>query len=67
MNLRYCMTTAHYNCKEDGHPCEVMAELGITYDRAIPQSLGDQWWYYDCKNVPDNLPAFLTPLNKDWK
>jgi len=41
---------------------ERMRELGITYQHATPQTSGDQWWFWNCKNVPDSLPADLTPL-----
>lgn len=67
MNIRFCMMTAHYDCGEDGHPQKVMDQLGITYSRAIPQSIADQWWFYDCENVPAELPAFLTEMNKEIK
>jgi len=42
-----------------GHPQEVMKELGITYQHATPQSLGDQWWFWNCENIPDTLPGYL--------
>jgi hypothetical protein len=27
--------------------------------------MGDQWWFWNCENVPDPLPEWLTPLNVD--
>lgn len=45
------------------HPQVVMKQLGITYQRATPQSLGDQWWFWNCENVPDILPSYLEDLN----
>ncbi len=41
------------------HPQIAMKDMGITYKQAIPQSLGDQWWFQDCENVPDPLPLYL--------
>lgn len=47
------------------HPQKAMVELGITYQHATPQSMGDQWWFWNCENSPDNLPPFLTVLELD--
>lgn len=39
-----------------------MRKLGITYEHATPQSMGDCWWFWNCKNVPNPLPAALEVL-----
>lgn len=65
MHLRYCMMTAGIDCNEDRHPQLVMRELGITYQHATPQSMGDQWWFWNCQNVPSELPKYLTELRLD--
>lgn len=62
MNLIYSYMTAGFDCNEDRHAQEVMRELGITYHHAIPQSLGDCWQFFDCKNLPKKLPKYLTEL-----
>ena len=49
----------------DDHPQKVMEHLGITYAHSTPQSVADQWWFWGCKNVPDELPKFLKPLDLD--
>lgn len=36
-----------------------MKELGITYQLAVPQSIGDCWWFFNCENVPAELPEYL--------
>lgn len=64
MHLRYKMTDAYY-CGEQRHPQVVMKELGITYQHATPQSMGDQWWFWNCENVPEVLPQYLTDLGMD--
>lgn len=64
-HLRFCMMTAVIDCKENRHPQIVMKELGIKYQHATPQSMGDQWWFWNCENLPDNIPQFLTDLNLD--
>jgi hypothetical protein len=71
-NLRFCMMYTHYskdkaNAGEikrmgSAHPQKTMEELGITYERAIPQSIADQWWFLNCANVPKDLPPFLKDL-----
>lgn len=45
------------------HPQEVMRELGITYQHSTPQSMGDQWWFWNCENIPSTLPKYLSELN----
>lgn len=36
-----------------------MKDLGITYQLAVPQSISDCWWFFNCENVPDELPKYL--------
>lgn len=62
--LRFCMIGAYYAGVE-GHPQLVMKELGITYVHAVPQSMGDQWWFYIPKNLPQELPSYLTLKDVD--
>lgn len=62
MNLRYCLMSAHIDCHEPRHPQLVMKELGITYQHSTPQSMGDQWWFWNCQNVPAKLPEYLKSL-----
>jgi len=63
-------THLHYDCMEAPtgneykHPQEVMKELGITYKHAAPQSLYDSWQFWDCDNVPDELPPWIKI--EDW-
>ena len=47
------------------HPQKAMGELGITYQHATPQSIADCWWFWNCVNIPDSLPPFLTELEVD--
>jgi len=44
------------------HPETVMKRFGITYQHATPQSMADQWWFWNCENVPDPLPAHFSEL-----
>lgn len=45
------------------HPQLIMEELGITYQHVTPQSLFDQIWFWNCENLPEKLPIYLSPLN----
>lgn len=56
MNLRLDL----YKVTE--HAQKIMADLGITYQIATPQSISDEWWFWNCENVPDPLPPFLSEL-----
>ena len=47
------------------HPQKSMKELGINYQHATPQSMGDQWWFWNCENLPEALPPFLTEMDVD--
>jgi hypothetical protein len=55
---RYCLPTA-WEVGENRHAQEVMRALGITYAAASAHSLGEQWWFWDCQNLPDPLPPYL--------
>ena len=65
MHLRYDIMVAYIDCNEKRHAQTVMRELGITYQHAKPQSLGDQWWFWNCKDVPAILPEYITELKLD--
>lgn len=61
MHLRYWA-----NIDSPGkHPQQVMRELGITYQVSTPQSIADQWWFWNCENIPSELPPFLEVMEKD--
>ena len=46
------------------HPQQIMKRLGITYQHATPQSIYDCWWFWNCENIPDELPPCLEVLNR---
>ena len=46
-----------------GHPQEIMKKIGITYQYATPQSMGNQWWFWNCENLPKELPEYLEVAN----
>jgi hypothetical protein len=53
-HLRYSLYSS-----PNGHPQVVMKNLGITYQHATPQSIIDEWWFWNCENIPDSLPIYL--------
>ena len=57
MILRYDMWT-----DDPRHPVEVMKALGITYTRAEPQPIADQWLFFGCQNVPETLPKHIDKI-----
>ena len=70
-HLKFCMMHHFYSKNEEEkrisgmHPQKAMKELGITYQHATPQSMGDQWWFWNCENIPEVLPSFLDELKAD--
>lgn len=58
-NIRICCI----ECKQ--HPVEYLNSIGVTYKKAIPQSLRDQWWFLDCENLPNKWPNFMTKLKTE--
>lgn len=61
-HLRYDLIGAAY-AGENRHPQTVMREMGITYEHAIPQSMGDQWWLFNCEH--GDLPTYIAEMKAD--
>lgn len=64
MNLRFDCMTYGRQCENITlrHPVAVMKALNIDYIHSTPQSIVDCWWFWDCTNIPDELPDYLTQL-----
>ena len=62
MHLKYWYNEAGMIYNENRHAQTVMKELGITYTHSTPQSMGDQFWFWNCSNIPDNLPSYIEEL-----
>ena len=60
-HLSFCCMYGILDSEErpEGHPQEIMKRLGITYQHATPQSISDQWWFWNCENIPKELPPYL--------
>lgn len=50
---------------ENRHAQEVMKELGITYQHSTPQSISTSFWFWNCENIPEKLPEYITELKID--
>lgn len=59
INLRRNWYVENY---EETHPPK---HYGIEFDLAVPQTLGDQSWYFNCRNIPDTLPKGYSILHGD--
>jgi hypothetical protein len=64
MHLRLDLRSA-FDAGENRHAVEIMRALGIAYEHATPQSIADQWWFWNCSNVPAPLPRYITTLDLD--
>ena len=64
-HLRYDYFAAAMGHKIDKHATQVVKDLGITYQHATPQSIAEQWWFWNCENIPDQLPEYITELIAD--
>ena len=64
-HLRYSYMIATMTLKDNRHAQEVIRDLGIIYQHATPQTLGDQWWFWNCENIPNELPESITELKAD--
>ncbi len=64
MHLRLDLHSA-YDCGRTENAQSIMRDLGITYQVSTPQSIADQWWFWNCENVEKDLPKYLTKLELD--
>lgn len=59
INLRYDYFVATCN-GVNKHAQNAMKELGITYKSSIGRSMGNDYLFWDCENVPPVLPKYIT-------
>lgn len=60
MNLRYCMAIADIDLESSRNAKLVMSELGIKYESYTPEAMVDKWLFWNCTNIPKELPPYLT-------
>ena len=61
-HLSYDMIGAHLAGVKD-HPQKVMKDLGIGYEKSVPQSIADSWQFFNVTNLPENLPSYLEAVD----
>lgn len=61
-HLRYDYIDAIFKNNEKRHASEVLKSLGISYQASTPQTICDQYWFWNCVNIPNNLPSYITIL-----
>ena len=60
-HLVFCIQTwVELNQGKAEHPVKQMKNLGITYQHGTPQSIGNRWIFWNCSNIPDPLPTYLS-------
>jgi len=64
-HLVYDLYGAHLDSNEIRHAQIVVKELGITYQHSTPQSMNDTWMFWNCENVPEQLPPYLKVKDLD--
>lgn len=47
------------------HPQELLKQMGITYQYAIPNAINDSWEFWNPENVPDKLPPMIRVTEAD--
>lgn len=47
------------DCNEFRHAQKVIEELGITYDYLEGMPVLDSMVFYNCKNIPNELPKYI--------
>lgn len=62
VHLQYDMIGA-FKAGFTKHPQEVLLELGIEYQHATPQTMFDCWQLWNCINIPNPMPTFLSVKN----
>lgn len=51
------------NVLNHDHPMRIINSIGITCQFGTPQSIADQWWFWNCRNLPYPLPNGISILH----
>ena len=54
-----------YEAGNNKHAQDTMKELGISYQYCTPQSMADSFWFWNCENIPAELPSYIEELSID--
>lgn len=64
-HLKLDLIGLHLSGDEYKHPQKIMKDLGIEYELGVPQSIADCWQFFNCSNIPDNLPNYINVFNHE--
>ncbi len=64
MHLEFSYKVA-WSVGEQRHAEQVMRDLGITWGRSTPQTMDEAWWFWNCENVPADLPPYVRKSETD--
>jgi len=63
-NLRLELISYSFREKIEMHPQKYIESLGITYKDCVGVSIADVFMFYDCANIPNELPYFITLIER---
>jgi hypothetical protein len=64
-HLCYNAYVASYEATPGGSIVDQMQSLGITYQHVTPQPMADSVWFWNCSNVPEDLPKYISYIELD--
>ena len=54
-----------FSYNDNRHPMDYMKDFGIKWQGQTPQSMADEFWFWNCENIPDKLPPWVFELKLD--
>lgn len=67
IHIKFCMYTAQCEMALKGHPLNIARATGITWKHAEAVPVADAWVFYECENIPNPLPPFLSVIEEKRK
>ena len=62
-HIKFDLNWAPFNNIKQEHPQKIMEKLGIVYQHSTPESIADCWIFWNCENVPIELPPYIEIVN----
>lgn len=64
-HLCYNAYVASYESTPGGSIADQIKSLGISYQHVTPQPMADSVWFWNCENVPEDLPKYISRIKLD--
>lgn len=64
-HLCYNAYVASYESTPGGSIADQIKSLGISYQHVTPQPMADSVWFWNCENVPEDLPKYISHIKLD--